>query len=212
MRNLCVAFTITSLIACGGLDEGPSEVTERELIEQDWGGFDESDEAILASEAEDDAERPERGERPESAERPDRPERPATCRHGVLRGQYRPANDDGVGGFAGHWRSANGEAQGRLRGRYGVRSDGSHVFFGKVARADGRFIGRVRGQWQNGEFRGRYQGRSGKNGVLRGHYGTRPGVDGGVFSGQWRADCDRTEGQDRPPRGERPERTPNAGP
>ncbi len=47
----------------------------------------------------------------------------------------------------GRWISKDGLLFGHFKGHFGVRSDGSHVMFGKWIGVDGRFRGLLRGTW-----------------------------------------------------------------
>jgi hypothetical protein len=89
--------------------------------------------------------------------------------------------------FVGVVGSADGDPRGHVRGIYGVRRNGEHVFFGKFIDRDGRFRGIMRGHYRDGEFAGRWVVRSGDHGRLHGFYRDRPDDDrlGGAWAARW---------------------------
>ncbi|MCA9552227.1 MAG: hypothetical protein KC933_19460 [Myxococcales bacterium] len=119
--------------------------------------------------------------------------RPDDCPTGVLRGHWSAPNDRGVGRILGRWMSTDGGVQGHLRGLYGTRANGEQVFFAKVIAADGRFIGRLAGHFEAGEFEGRWITRGGEHhGGVIGRYRPAEDGEGGAFLGRWAERCGET--------------------
>ncbi len=130
--------------------------------------------------------------------------RPGDCNSGVLRGHWGTPNARGVGRLMGRWVSSDGTLQGHLRGKYGVRRSGEKVFFAKVINAQGRFIGRLAGRYDAGEFNGRWMVRGGDRGAVSGRYRAGAEGQGGAFVGRWAERCEAPTTM--PPQPERPQR------
>lgn len=108
------------------------------------------------------------------------------CARGFMRGRWRQVRQH-FGVLRGRIASADGELTGHMRGIYGVRRDGSHVFFGKAIGTDGSFRGLFAGRYRAGRFAGRWLNREGEFGVLGGAY-RESATDarvGGHFIGRW---------------------------
>jgi len=120
------------------------------------------------------------------------PEARDLCAHGFVMGRWHKlAEDRGV--MLGLVRGPRGGLLGHMRGIYGVRQDGSQVFFGKYIGPAGEFRGIYAGTYGEGAFHGRWLVRSGDVGGLAGRYDeTIPGPRmGGFFAGRWaEASCD----------------------
>ena len=63
---------------------------------------------------------------------------------------------------------------GHIKGIYGVRRDGTQVFFGKIISRDGRAVALVHGHFADGHFLGRILARDGDRGVIAGRYEAAP--------------------------------------
>ena len=108
------------------------------------------------------------------------------CDNGFMRGRWRQvARDYGV--LRGRLADSDGNLSGHMRGVYGVRRDGSRVFFGKAIGLDGRFRGIFAGTYRSGNFVGRWLTRSGEYGHLGGHYreSDHTRARGGFYLGRW---------------------------
>ena len=113
--------------------------------------------------------------------------RPAVgCAHGFLHGRWH-ALRPGLGRFLGRVTDADGEPVGHVRGLFGTRASGEHVFFGKYIDQDGSFQGLLRGRADEGHFGGVWKDRDGDVGSLGGLYReSLPGAEtGGQFLGRW---------------------------
>ena len=106
------------------------------------------------------------------------------CDHGFMRGRWL-ALRPGMGVFRGVVADANGDPAGHLRGIWGVRQNGDHVFFAKYINLDGTARGIFAGQYRDGDFRGRWIVSTGDHGIAGGHYFDAPNVRGGFFAGRW---------------------------
>lgn len=115
--------------------------------------------------------------------------RPGDCASGVLRGHWGEPNARGIGRFLGRWTSEDGALRGHLRGIYGERRSGEQVFFAKVIDDQGRFIGRLAGEYGAGDFAGRWIVRGGDHGAVRGQYRAGSSGQGGTFVGRWAERC-----------------------
>lgn len=126
------------------------------------------------------------------------------CAGGLLDGVWREGLADG-GVLRAAWLTRNGLLFGVLRGRYGIRPDGSHIFLAKVIGPAGRCLGFVRGTWSEptagapqGGFRGRWfaPDRTTELGGLRGHWrAPRSGATGaGFLHGAWSRACGENPG------------------
>lgn len=108
------------------------------------------------------------------------------CERGFLAGRWDKV-EDGRGRFIGRVMNDEGEPVGHIRGIYGRRENGEQVFFGKFINLEGEFKGIFHGNYDDGQFRGRWLHRSGDHGVLGGIY--REGIPGpetgGHFVGRW---------------------------
>jgi hypothetical protein len=108
-----------------------------------------------------------------------------TCTHGFLRGRWHAFSDQ-VGGFLGEVADEDGHRIGRVRGIYGVKKDGSQVFFGKYIDEGGLFRGILAGKWADGHFVGRWLDRAGDHGAVDGRFHEASGDTGaGHFLGRW---------------------------
>lgn len=128
--------------------------------------------------------------------------RPDDCGSGRLRGHWAEPGARGVGRFLGRWISNDGSLRGHVRGIYGERSTGEKVFFGKVIDRQGRFIGRLAGRYDAGEFGGRWMVRGGEHGAVGGRYQAGQNGQGGAFMGRWAERCEGPSTM--PPQPERP--------
>ena len=125
------------------------------------------------------------------------------CAGGLLDGVWRSGLADG-GVLRSVWLTRNGLLFGFMRGRYGVRPDGSRVFLAKVIGPAGRCLGFVRGTWSEptatapGGFRGQWMApnRVTELGGVRGHWrAPREGATGaGFLHGAWSRACGATRG------------------
>jgi hypothetical protein len=104
------------------------------------------------------------------------------------------------GYFYGNWIQANGALAGRLRGVYGINSQGRRVFFGKYIDLSGHFKGILRGTYGSmsmGPFMetaGYFDGdwineRRTVHGHLGGNWVAGTSDAPGTFRGKWRTDC-----------------------
>jgi hypothetical protein len=104
------------------------------------------------------------------------------------------------GRFYGNWIQANGALAGRLRGVYGINSQGRQVFFGKYIDLSGHFKGILRGTYGSmsmGPFRetaGYFDGDwISESRTVHGHLGGTwvAGTSDapGTFHGKWRTEC-----------------------
>lgn len=111
---------------------------------------------------------------------------PDRCAHGFLGGRWHRVAE-GRGRLIGRVTDGFGAPIGHLRGLYGVRESGEHVFFGKYIGIDGGFRGIFGGHYGEGHFEGRWGVASGDRGALRGEYReSLPGPEvGGHFLGRW---------------------------
>ncbi|MFT5434905.1 MAG: hypothetical protein ACI9OJ_005621 [Myxococcota bacterium] len=122
------------------------------------------------------------------------------CARGMVAGHWRRLNARG-GVMAGKVVSKSGETEGRLRGIWGTRKDGSRRFFGVMTR-DGKPAGVVRGTWRafpnrdGGLFRGHWVNAGKHQGVLTGAYGVGPIAGRGHFHGVYVERC--SPGNDAP--------------
>jgi len=116
--------------------------------------------------------------------------RPEDCASGFLRGHWAAPDSDGRGRFLGRWISEDGSLRGHVRGLYGERTSGEQVFFGKVIDRQGRFIGRLAGRYEAGEFHGRWVARGGAEGGVAGRYARGANGQGGTFVGRWAERCE----------------------
>lgn len=125
-------------------------------------------------------------------------DRREACAGGLLDGVWRAGLADG-GVIRAAWFTRNGLLFGFLRGRYGVRPDGSHVFLAKVIGPAGRCLGFVRGTWAEptgtdpaGTFRGQWVApdRTTPLGGLHGHWrAPNATVAAGFLHGAWERAC-----------------------
>ncbi len=108
------------------------------------------------------------------------------CDRGFLAGRWHKVRD-GRGRLLGKVTDDEGRPIGHIRGIFGVRRNGEHVFFGKYINLEGEFKGIFKGEYGDGSFKGRWLHRSGDHGVLGGHYReSLPGPEvGGHFAGRW---------------------------
>jgi len=106
------------------------------------------------------------------------------CDHGMMRGRWHALNPRG-GVLVGVVSNEDGEPIGHMRGIWGTKRDGSQVFFGKYINREGGFRGIFAGQWDNGEFKGRWIVRTGDHGLLGGVYFRHDTLRGGGFHGRW---------------------------
>jgi hypothetical protein len=126
------------------------------------------------------------------------------CAEGFVRGTWTQVGDLGggrLGVLRGHFTSEDGSARGHLRGVYGVREDGSQVWFAKVINREGRFLGLVAGRYGDGKLAGLYYdsndaGERIVKGLIRGMYFDGDGDHDGGFFGRYSERCgeDRREG------------------
>lgn len=135
------------------------------------------------------------------------------CRGGGIRARATGLGEDGVGSVFGVVTNRDGDRIGHIRGRYGVRADGSQVFFAKLIGLNGNFMARARGTFERIDdetiaVRARFAQRDGDaTGVIHGRIITREDARGGVFLARWALDCDDTVPRDRmPPESDRAER------
>lgn len=115
------------------------------------------------------------------------------CNHGFVRGRWHELAH-GRGVIRGAFTDPAGDPRGHLRGVFGVRRDGTPVFFAKVIDRDGVFKGLLVGTYADGHFEGRWMLRGGDRGVVRGQYrDSDASTDlGGHFLGRW---AERTCGE-----------------
>ena len=113
------------------------------------------------------------------------------CDHGFLGGVWQKVTER-AGRLHGRVVSAEGAPLGHLRGIFGVKENGEHVFFGKYIDLEGRFRGIFGGHYRDGRFEGRWLSRSGEVGRLGGHYrDARVSSRPGRFIGRWaQTSCD----------------------
>ncbi|MEW5854622.1 MAG: hypothetical protein AB2A00_37950 [Myxococcota bacterium] len=127
----------------------------------------------------------------------------ADCKQGYMLGRWvkRVESDDGreLGRFAGRYVAEDGTRAGFIRGIFGEREDGSHVFFGKIVGVDGRFKGLMKGTYGNGEFDGLFhRNRTTVWGAVHGRAVTAAqGQDRamGFFRGRWSQLCGEVDGE-----------------
>ncbi len=136
------------------------------------------------------------------------------CRGGAIRARATGLGRDGVGAVFGVVTNRDGDRIGHIRGRYGVRADGSQVFFAKLIGLNGNFMARARGTFERIDdetiaVRARFAERDGDTtGVIHGRIITSDDARGGVFLARWALDCDDTIPRDRmPPESDRAERS-----
>ena len=115
------------------------------------------------------------------------------CGHGFVRGRWHELAR-GRGVIRGAFTDPAGDPRGHLRGVFGVRRDGTPVFFAKVIDREGAFKGLLTGTYADGHFEGRWMLRGGDRGVVRGQYGDAASTTdvGGHFLGRW---AERTCGE-----------------
>lgn len=167
------------------VDPDPTNADRLELIYRDDDGEHRIDVEALRD-APESREVDDRGNRIVAAARRRRAANADPCDTGFMRGRWRQvARNYGV--LRGRIADSDGNLTGHMRGVYGVRRDGSRVFFGKAIGLDGRFRGIYAGTYRNGAFAGRWLTRSGERGVLGGHYReSLPGrARGGFYLGRW---------------------------
>ncbi len=139
---------------------------------------------------------------------------PNLCAGGTLRGRVSGLGADGVGRVAAVVRDHEGDTIGHLRGRYGVRDDGSQVFFAKLIGRNGAFMARARGVFERLDdntvaIAARLHAADGRAiGVVQGRIvdsnEDRPGA---TLLARWAYACDDTMPQDRlPPESDQAER------
>jgi hypothetical protein len=106
------------------------------------------------------------------------------CDNGLMRGRWQAlAQNHGV--FLGVFADQDGGPAGHVRGIWGQRQNGDEVFFGKFIDRDGHFRGILAGQYENGEFHGRWLTRAGDHGQVGGVYFRHDTLRGGGFVGRW---------------------------
>lgn len=107
------------------------------------------------------------------------------CSRGFMRGRWHQLRPT-IGVYAGVVVDVEGAPVGHVRGIYGERRNGEHVFFGKFINRDGAFTGLMGGHYRGGEFAGRWITRSGDAGRLHGVYRDGPGREiGGAWAARW---------------------------
>lgn len=106
------------------------------------------------------------------------------CDHGIMRGRWH-ALDEHHGAYLGVVADEDGTPVGHVRGIYGKRRNGNQVFFGKFIGSDGRFRGILAGNYDDGEFQGRWLTRAGDHGQLHGVYFRHETLRGGAFVARW---------------------------
>lgn len=106
------------------------------------------------------------------------------CDNGLMRGRWHAlAQNHGI--FLGVFADQDGGPAGHVRGLWGQRRNGDEVFFGKFIDRDGHFRGILAGQYENGQFHGRWLTRAGDHGQLGGVYFRHDTLRGGGFVGRW---------------------------
>ena len=106
------------------------------------------------------------------------------CDHGMMRGRWHRLGERG-GVYVGVVGDEDGNPVGHVRGIFGVRRSGEHVFFGKFIDRDGHFRGILGGQYGEGQFQGRWITRGGDHGRLHGVYFDHDTLRGGGFLARW---------------------------
>lgn len=113
------------------------------------------------------------------------------CAAGFMRGRWHQLTPH-VGAFLGGVADADGTPIGHVRGIYGERRSGAHVWFGKFIDRDGRFIGILGGEYRDGHFAGRWADRAGDRGAVHGVYFEGPTLRAGGWAARWaETTCDR---------------------
>jgi hypothetical protein len=116
---------------------------------------------------------------------------PDPCRSGVMRGRWHQLTPH-LGTFLGGVADKDGTPIGNVRGIYGERRDGAHVWFGKFIDRDGRFIGIMGGDFRDNHFAGRWADRAGDRGAIHGVYFEGPTLRAGAWAARWaETTCDR---------------------
>lgn len=127
------------------------------------------------------------------------------CRGGTIRARTTGLSGDGVGELFGVVRNREGDPIGHIRGRYGVRADGSHVLFAKMIGRGGEFLARVRGTFERIHretigVRARFQQVDGDaSGFVHGRIVSEVDERGGALLARWSLDCDASIPRDRMP-------------
>ena len=109
------------------------------------------------------------------------------CSHGFLAGRWHKVADQ-RGRLLARVTDDEGDVIGHMRGVYGQRANGNKVFFGKYINDDGQFRGIFAGQYDDGQFVGRWINRDRDEvGALGGEYRELiPGPEtGGHMLGRW---------------------------
>lgn len=106
------------------------------------------------------------------------------CAHGFLRGRWHTLAPH-ASAYLGMVMNSDGAVIGHLRGIAGTRQNGDAVMFGKFIAVDGRFMGLVKGTYDNGKFVARWLDRAGDHGKLGGVYFPGPTAQTGAFVGRW---------------------------
>ncbi len=103
-----------------------------------------------------------------------------------------------VGVLKGRLTAADGTIHAHLRGVFGERRNGRHVWFAKVVGPEGRFRGVMAGRYADGKLAGLFLGRGRLiHGVVKGVYRDGDGDGDGAFQGRFSERCreDAREGQ-----------------
>lgn len=108
------------------------------------------------------------------------------CQHGFLGGHWRRVLGE-RGRLRGAVTDASGDVVGHMKGIWGQRKNGEHVFFGKYIDADGHFKGIFAGKYADGEYEGKWVV-GGDAGKLGGRYfanDAAPGRIAGFYVGRY---------------------------
>lgn len=106
------------------------------------------------------------------------------CAHGFIRGRWHKIAPD-ASTYLGVVANAAGEVVGHIRGIAGQRANGDSVMFGKFINREGAFVGILRGEYEDGQFRARWLDRGGDHGYLQGLYFEGPSPHAGGLLGRW---------------------------
>ena len=113
------------------------------------------------------------------------------CASGFMRGRWHQLTPR-VGTFLGGVADHDGTPIGHVRGIYGERRNGDHVWFGKFIDRDGRFVGIMGGDFRDNHFAGRWADRAGDRGAIHGVYFEGATVRAGAWAARWaETTCDR---------------------
>lgn len=112
-----------------------------------------------------------------------------TCGEGPMDGIWRLNPSHRNGEFFGRWMNEDGAFGGHLKGHFGIRGDGSKVFFGKAIGVHGHFEGLLRGTWG-------FNDTDSTGGWYEGVWMSHVGLATGTVSGTWQSKTDDDDDDD----------------